>query len=204
MADNIVAVQGIHRILMLRKLSEANKVDAQVLPWQEGATFGIKRDDKSTATKSGKVSKGADPETELKTTFIDNWSKIADQLYDSVLDGDVMEAWIVDRTRKKNGKYFAWYMRGVVSDDSTDNDADDSSKRETTFNINYGPVRGWTALTNEQEAQIAYIFRGVGKIDSEAKNDGTDGNGAAWSDEDAGTGEVAEDTQTNTAGGNGQ
>ena len=93
-------------------------------------------------------------------------------------------------------------MRGVVSDDSTDNDADDSSKRETTFNINYGPVRGWTALTNEQEAQIAYIFRGVGKIDGEAKNDGTDGNGAAWSDEDAGAGEVAEDIKTNAVGGN--
>ena len=51
------------------------------------------------------------------------------------------------------------------------------------------PQRGWTSLPDEMGAQISYVFRGVGKIEGVAKNDGTDGNGKAWNETtDPGTG----------------
>lgn len=48
----------------------------------------------------------------------------------------------------------------------------------------------------EMKQQMAYVFRGVGKIEGTAKDDGTDGNGQAWKAEDAGTG--SEDVTTDT------
>lgn len=128
----------------------------------------------------------------ILVTFKGIIANIADQLYDSVLDGDILDVWIVNYQRKKGAKYFAWSMRGKVSEDSGSNDADDNSERELTFKITAGPKRGWTDITAETEAAMAYVFRGIGKIEGEAKNDGTDGGGLAWTAEDAGVGTLPE------------
>ncbi|MBE8118131.1 phage major tail protein, TP901-1 family [Limosilactobacillus fermentum] len=188
----VTTIEGKQVFLLVRKLSEATKTVGQIVPFQESLDFEIKTDDDTTTTKTGKVSKPTDPETEVKTKFIDNFSNIADQLYDSVLDGDILDVWIVNYQRKKGAKYFAWSMRGKVSEDSGSNDADDNSERELTFKITAGPKRGWTDITAETEAAMAYVFRGIGKIEGEAKNDGTDGGGLAWTAEDAGVGTLPE------------
>lgn len=185
----VPALQGVDVLLFARKLSEASKKNGQLIPYQTALSFEPKRDSDSKATKSGTVVTQSSVETELKVEFTNNWSEIADQLWDSILDGDKMEFWIIYRKRKnKDGKYFAFYMQGTVKEDSNDNDSDDLSKRETSITIDGTPKRGWTDLSDEDEQAIAYVFRGVGKIEGTTKNDGTDGNGRAWTDADAGTG----------------
>ena len=63
-------------------------------------------------------------------------SKAADDIYDSLYFNKKIEVWKVhlDRVRS-DGKVYAEYMRGIVSEDSNDNDADDHSTRDATFTI---------------------------------------------------------------------
>lgn len=183
-------IQGVNVVVYARKLSEAAKVAGQLIPYQTSLNIDPQRDSDKKKTKSGTVTTTSSLETDFKFEFVNNWSKIADQLLDSIFDNEEMEFWAVNRQRKNaDGQYYALYLRGKVTEDSNDNDPDDVSSRETTITVDYGPVRGWVTLSEEQEAELAYIFRGVGAIEGTPKNDGTDGAGKAWNKEtDAGQG----------------
>lgn len=183
-------IQGVNVVVYARKLSEAAKVAGQLIPYQTSLNIDPQRDSDKKKTKSGTVTTTSSLETDFKFEFVNNWSKIADQLLDSIFDNEEMEFWAVNRQRKNSeGQYYALYLRGKVTEDSNDNDPDDVSSRETTITVDYGPVRGWVTLSEKQEAELAYIFRGVGAIEGSPKNDGTDGAGKAWNKEtDAGQG----------------
>lgn len=190
MANDLEQIQGVNVVVYARKLSEATKVAGQLIPYQTSLTIDPQRDSDTKKTKSGSVTTTSSLETDFKFEFVNNWSKIADQLLDSIFDNEEMEFWAVNRQRKNSeGQYYALYLRGKVTEDSNDNDPDDVSSRETTITVDYGPVRGWVTLSEDQEAELAYIFRGVGVIEDTPKNDGTDGAGKAWNGEtDAGQG----------------
>lgn len=183
-------IQGVNVVVYARKLAEAAKVAGQLIPYQTSLSIDPQRDSDKKKTKSGTVTTTSSLETDFKFEFVNNWSKIADQLLDSIFDNEEMEFWAVNRQRKNaDGQYYALYLRGKVTEDSNDNDPDDVSSRETTITVDYGPVRGWVTLSEEQEAELAYIFRGIGAIEGSPKNDGTDGAGKAWNKEtDAGQG----------------
>lgn len=183
-------IQGVNVVVYARKLAEAAKVAGQLIPYQTSLSIDPQRDSDKKKTKSGTVTTTSSLETDFKFEFVNNWSKIADQLLDSIFDNEEMEFWAVNRQRKNSeGQYYALYLRGKVTEDSNDNDPDDVSSRETTITVDYGPVRGWVTLSEEQEAELAFIFRGVGAIEGTPKNDGTDGAGKAWNKEtDAGQG----------------
>lgn len=190
MANDLEQIQGVNVVVYARKLAEASKVAGQLIPYQTSLNIDPQRDSDKKKTKSGTVTTTSSLETDFKFEFVNNWSKIADQLLDSIFDNEEMEFWAVNRQRKNSeGQYYALYLRGKVTEDSNDNDPDDVSSRETTITVDYGPVRGWVTLSEEQEAELAYIFRGVGAIEGSPKNDGTDGAGKAWNKEtDAGQG----------------
>ncbi len=187
---NLEKIQGVNVVVYARKLAEAAKVAGQLIPYQTSLSIDPQRDSDKKKTKSGTVTTTSSLETDFKFEFVNNWSKIADQLLDSIFDNEEMEFWAVNRQRKNSeGQYYALYLRGKVTEDSNDNDPDDVSSRETTITVDYGPVRGWVTLSEEQEAELAYIFRGIGAIEGSPKNDGTDGAGKAWNKEtDAGQG----------------
>lgn len=187
---NLEKIQGVNVVVYARKLAEASKVAGQLIPYQTSLSIDPQRDSDKKKTKSGTVTTTSSLETDFKFEFVNNWSKIADQLLDSIFDNEEMEFWAVNRQRKNaDGQYYALYLRGKVTEDSNDNDPDDVSSRETTITVDYGPVRGWVTLSEDQEAELAYIFRGVGAIEGTPKNDGTDGAGKAWNKEtDAGQG----------------
>lgn len=190
MANDLEQIQGVNVVVYARKLAEASKVSGQLIPYQTSLNIDPQRDSDKKKTKSGTVTTTSSLETDFKFEFVNNWSKIADQLLDSIFDNEEMEFWAVNRQRKNSeGQYYALYLRGKVTEDSNDNDPDDVSSRETTITVDYGPVRGWVTLSEEQEAELAYIFRGIGAIEGSPKNDGTDGAGKAWNKEtDAGQG----------------
>ena len=178
---NLEKIQGVNVVVYARKLAEAAKVAGQLIPYQTSLSIDPQRDSDKKKTKSGTVTTMSSLETDFKFEFVNNWSKIADQLLDSIFDNEEMEFWAVNRQRKNaDGQYYALYLRGKVTEDSNDNDPDDVSSRETTITVDYGPVSGWVTLSEDQEAELAYIFRGVGAIEGTPKNDGTDGAGKAW------------------------
>lgn len=193
----IPALQGIDVVLFARKLSEAGKVAGQLIPYQTSLSFDPQRDSDTNPTKSGSVGTSSSLETDLEVEFINNWSTIADQLLDSLFNNEKMEFWIVYRKRRNNaGKYYAIYMQGMVNEDETDGDPDDTSNRDTSITVDGTPQRGWTDLPDEAQEELDYVFRGVGVV-TDAKDDGTDGGGAAWTDADAGTGSESVTTTNN-------
>ena len=174
-------LQGYDTLLLVRPLSMAHEISAEVIPFQTSLSFDPQRDTDTNQTKSGIVPTTASLETDLEVEFVNNISKAADWLLDSLLNEGEIECWVVYRKRVNGeGKVFAIYMRGKVTEDSNDNDPDDNSTRDVTFTISGKPQLGWTKLPDDIQAELAYVFRGVGVIERDEKNDGTDGQGTPW------------------------
>lgn len=182
----IQALQGMNALLYIRLLKNADKEDGQLVPMQTSMDFDLKRDSDSTTTKSGNVNTTSSIETELKTEFIDNISKVSDDLYDAIMNNERVEAWKINIDRiNDTGQYFAWYMRGSVTEDSNGNDSDDNATRELTFSIDGKPKRGWLTLPESAKEELDYVFRGIVKTSSSDQT----GQGTAYNnDTDLGTG----------------
>lgn len=186
MADTEIQVlQGMNALMYIRLLKNADKEEGQLVPMQTSLTFDPQRKSDSTATKSGNVATTSSIETKLKAEFIDNISKVSDDLYTSLLNNERVEVWKINRDRVNDkGQYYAWYMRGYVTEDSNDNDADDNSTREVDFTVDGTPKRGWLTLPESAQEELDYVFRGIGQVST---SDAT-GQGAAYADTDRGTG----------------
>ena len=197
MANELKVLEGMDVIALARKHSAQATVSGQIIPWQTSLSFDPSVDSSSTVTKGGNVATRSSASTEVEIEFLNNTSAIADTMYDSLFDGELLDFWILYRKRKNaEGKYYAWYMQVTVQEDSSDNDPDDHSTRDVTFSVNGTPKRGWTALDDETQAQVDYVFLGVGKVD---EADAT-GGGTVW---DKGTDSGINVTGTEPAGGTG-
>lgn len=188
MAQDIQILQGLDTVAYVRlKKNSANQA-GQLIPYQTSLDFDPQRDTDTTQTKMGGVPTTSSLETDLEIEFVNNISKVSDDLMTSLLKNEDIEVWIVYRKRKNaEGKYFAWYMQGIVSEDENENDPDDNSTRDVTFTIKGEPQRGWLTLSDEAEEELAYVFKGIGAVTS----GDTTGGGTAYADADAGTGSDA-------------
>lgn len=177
MVNELKVLEGVDVIALARKHSDQATMSGQILPWQTSLSFDPSVDTDSTVTKDGNVATRSNPTTDLETEFLNNTSAIADAMYDSLFDNELLDFWVLYRNRRNNeGKYFAWYMQVLVSEDSSDNDPDDHSTRDVSFSVNGKPKRGWTALDSETQQAVDYIFHGVGKVTDEDKT----GGGTEW------------------------
>ena len=185
MAQEIQILQGVDTVAYVRLKKNAASQAGQLIPYQTSLDFDPQRDTDTTKTKMGGVPTTSSLETDLEIEFVNNISKISDDLMTSLLKNEDIEVWIVYRKRKNaEGKYFAWYMQGIVSEDENENDPDDNSTRDVTFTIKGEPQRGWLTLSDEAEEELAYVFQGIGAI----TGSDTTGGGKAYADADAGTG----------------
>lgn len=188
-------LEGKNAVLFERLLENAKKEPAQLIPYQTSLSYDPKRDTDSTTTKMGNVPTASNIETDLEVEFLNAISKAADDIYDSLYFNKKIEVWKVhlDRVRS-DGKVYAEYMRGIVSEDSNDNDADDHSTRDATFTIDGVAKRGWTDLPADIKEEIDYVFRDLAKI-----ADGGEGSGEAFKDDDRGIGANEKEEATNLA-----
>lgn len=186
MANNdIQYLQGIDTVAYVRLLENAAKERGQLIPYQTSLDFDPQRDTDTTQTKQGGVPTTSSLETDLEIEFVHNISKVSDDLMTSLLKNKDIEVWIVYRKRRNaQGQYYAWYMRGIVSEDENENDPDDNSTRDVTFTIKGEPQRGWLTLPDDAEEELSYVFQGIGQVTEQDKQ----GGGTAFTDEDAGKG----------------
>lgn len=188
MANELKVLEGMDVVALARKHSDQATVSGQIIPWQTSLSFDPSVDSDSTVTKDGNVATRSSASTDLEVEFLNNTAAIADVMYDSLFDGELLDFWILYRKRKNaEGKYLAWYMQVTVQEDSSDNDPDDHSTRDVTFSVNGTPKRGWTTLDDETQEQVDYVFLGVGKVTDTDKT----GGGTVW--------DKAVDPGTNTA-----
>lgn len=185
MAQDIQVLQGLDTVAYVRLKKNAANQAGQLIPYQTSLDFDPQRDTDTTQTKMGGVPTTSSLETDLEIEFVNNISKVSDDLMTSLLKNEDVEVWIVYRKRKNaEGKYFAWYMQGIVSEDENENDPDDNSTRDVTFSIKGEPQRGWLTLSDEAEEELAYVFQGIGAVTGSDKT----GGGKAYADSDAGAG----------------
>lgn len=185
MASDIQVLQGLDTVAYVRLKKNADKERGQLIPYQTSLDFDPQRDTDTTQTKMGGVPTTSSLETDLEIEFVHNISKVSDDLLTSLLKNEDVEIWIVYRKRRNaEGKYFAWYMQGIVSEDENENDPDDNSTRDVTFTIKGEPQRGWLTLPDEAEEELSYVFQGIGVVTSQDPT----GQGTAYVDADAGTG----------------
>ena len=178
-------LQGMDTLAYIRLLKNAEKEQGQLIPYQTSLSFDPQRDSDTTQTKDGAVGTSSSLKTEIEVEFVNNISKVSDDLYDALIQNEKVEIWIVNISRKNSeGKVFAWYAQGSVTEDSNDNDPDDNSTRDVTFSVDGTPQRGWLELPNNAKEELAYVFRGLGIVSGSDET----GKGTAWKDADRGTG----------------
>ena len=187
-------LQGMDTLAYIRLLKNAATEEGQLIPYQTSLSFDPQRDSDTTQTKDGAVGTSSSLETKIEVEFVNNISKVSDDLYNALIKNEKVEIWIVNISRKNSeGKVFSWYAQGSVTEDSSDNDPDDNSTRDVTFSVDGEPQRGWLELPASAKEELAYVFRGLGVVSSE---DAT-GKGTAWQEADRGTGSAtAAATQT--------
>lgn len=190
MAENVRTIQGKDVYLFVRRLKDAKTDPGKLIPYQTSLSFDPSRDSDTTQTKSGVVTTSAAIETDLEVEFVNNTSAIADALYDYFFANELLELWVVFIDRfNEEGKVKSFYMRGTISEDSSDNDPDDNSTRDVTFAIQGTPKGGWSKLPESAMEQLEYVYRGL-----EALGESTT-NGTPWKESDAGT-DVPKTTST--------
>lgn len=185
MAETLTKLQGKNAVLFVRLLEDQTKMEAQLVPYQTSLSFDPSIDSDTTATKDGSVASQSSVETELEVEFVNNNHFIADKIRHALFDGRKVETWIVNKDRIKTNtdgstkEVYAWYMRGSVNEDSNDNDADDLSTRDVTFTVDGTPKDGWLSLSDDQQADFDYIFRGL----DIAKDDNDTAGGTKYDEE---------------------
>lgn len=198
----VQALQGKRMIGAMRLLENANKEDAEIIPLQGDSSLSLKRDSKSTTTKSGNISAPGGLTTEIDQTFYECISKVSDEFYDAVLDNKIVEFWLINLDRvNSEGKHWSIYVRANVTEDKPSFKADGTAERSPKMSVIGTPQRGYTALSDYQEAMIDYAYRGIGKVAENATEDGTAGNGTPYDAEKALTDTVpSSDTKETDSG----
>lgn len=180
-------LQGLDTVAYVRLLKNAKTEQGQLIPYQTSLSFDPQRDSDTTQTKDGAVGTTSSLETEIEVEFVNNISKVSDDLYEALLENEKVEIWIVNLKRKNSaGKLFSWYAQGSVTEDSNDNDPDDNSTRDVTFSVDGVPQRGWLELPESAKEELAYVFRGIGVI----SDDDQTGKGESWKEADRGIGTI--------------
>lgn len=183
-------LQGTKQIPFLRFLSDAGTKKATMCSYVTGNNFNLTRQVTNTATKNGQVPTPGTLTTAVTLNVLNAATELNDDLYTAILDTAKAEYWQVSLDRKKDDKYFAWYVRGYVTAVNQTNNANADSTLAVTFTPEGDPQRGWLTLDSDTLDEINYVFRGIDPVTDSASN----GGGQAFDEKadagKAGTGEA--------------
>jgi TP901-1 family phage major tail protein len=158
------AVQGIDRIILFRKLSEASTKAATKLAYQTDHSIGITNDGTVDDTKDGAVHSAGNPAYDFNiTSIMARGDEEVKNIKNAVLDGDMYEFWEIDRveegTADNVGKFAATYYRGRFTSFSTSNGVNNSVELSLDVQIVGRGQDGWATLTEDQAEVVQYTFQ---------------------------------------------
>lgn len=154
---------GKNKILLFRKYDgDTNETKATLLVFQTDHTFTYNRDIDRIVTKSGTVVKVGGLEAEVPIEAVQSKEDpTAELLKESVKKGYKLELWevTVDEDLKDGDKYPAVYCQGYLDSWEIGANVEDESTVSSTFIVEKEPQEGYTALAEEQELAVQYVFR---------------------------------------------
>ena len=163
MAEEAKMLEGKHKILLFRKLSEQT-VAAAKLVFQTEHTFSYSRELDKIVTKDGTIIKVGELESEVGIEAIQSkQDPTADMLRDAVIKGEKLEMWevTVDPELKSasEDKYPAIYVQGYLDSWETTSGAEDEGEVSSNFIVELEPQFGEATLTAEQQQAVQYVFK---------------------------------------------
>lgn len=155
------AVAGVKRILLYRVYGDTSDATKIALQTEHDASSSL--DITNEATKDGNVESEGQIEQEVSSTFILSAGDDAlDILKDAQENGDIVELWDIDSNetnQNEDGKYKATYYRVKISEITETAGVDESVSVDVTYTVVGGiGQRGYTAVTDDQEEVIQYVF----------------------------------------------
>lgn len=155
-------LEGKNKILLFRRLKDADKEDAIKLVFQTEHSFEYERDIDKIVTKDGVIIKVGELEAEVPIEAIQSKDDPAyEMLQDAMIAGEQLELWevTIDEDLKEDDKYPAVYCRGYLDSWSPSNPAEDEAEISSNFNVELEPQFGMATLTEEMEQAVQYEFR---------------------------------------------
>lgn len=184
--QQVQLLQGKNEVFFVRLLKNAGTEAAMLIPYLTSGSVNQSRSTTNTETKSGTVHAVGSLTTTMSANFEDAISKVGDEIREAITNAAKIEVWEVRLDRVKNGKNWARYAQGYVTQDNGTNAPNAVSTRAVTFTIEGQPQEGWTAVPEESQEEINYVFKGLGANDT----------GTAWTDSDVGAGSNDSGTST--------
>lgn len=199
--SEVQALAGKRMVSYFRLLENAQKEKAELVPLQGDSDISFKRSSKTTTTKSGNINTSTGLTSEIDQTFYEGISKVSDEFYDAILEDKVVEYWLVNLDRVNDqGKFWAIYARAKVTEDKQSYKEDSAAERSPKMEVIGTPRRGYLTLSDYDQDMLAYAFRGIDKVADTPKEDGTDGGGLAYENNDR----TKDTVPTNTTAGAGK
>lgn len=153
--------QGKNKILLFRRLADAETKTATKLVFQTDHTFAFNRSLDKITTKDGSLIKVGGLESEVSIEAIQAKNdELGDILRDAVIKGEKLELWEVDVDPDiVDGEYNAIYAQGYLESWESGANVEDESAISSTFQVELEPQFGKVTLTEEQETAVQYAFR---------------------------------------------
>lgn len=154
------AIQGKDKLLLVRRLDEADSAAATKPLYQIEHKWEYSRDSKSQQTKDGAVPTSGGLEVSLSLKGLASRDDENEYMLNAVEDGATVEFWDVDlKGVQKGGKYPARYARGKVGKWSVPSNVEDLDEIETEATIEGKPVKGYATVSDEVIEEAQYAFR---------------------------------------------
>lgn len=153
--------QGKNKILLFRRLKDAETKAATKLVFQKDHTFTFNRALDKIVTKDGTIIKVGELESEVPLEAIQAKNDpLGNMLRDAVIKGEKLELWEVDvDPDAESAEYDAIYAQGYLGSWESGANVDDESAISSTFQVEMEPQFGKVTLSEEQETAVQYAFR---------------------------------------------
>ena len=162
MANEVTPKQGLHKVLMIRRLSKAHEESAARLALQIEHNLQYERSSEQTATKDGSVGTSGSLAVTMDIQAIISDDPLNNDIYEAFINGETLEFWEVDFTDEEtpgSNKFKAKYMRGRLNSWSEPANVDTIQELSTTATIDGRPQTGYVTVAGGLVEQATYSFR---------------------------------------------
>lgn len=160
MATQYFVKQGRKFMSYLRLERDATEEAAIRPAYQLSTNLSIEPQSDSTMTKDGNVNIQSGNETTVEISYLLSDDPTTDLIYEAVRENLLVEHWLVDLSQPvEKGGYAARYMQGYFQGFELPADAEGGVEISGELSINGDPVDGVVTLTEEDIANIQYVFR---------------------------------------------
>lgn len=166
------AIKGVNAFLLFRKLSEAQKKEAQRLAYQTEHSRSLTADSSNTVTKDGNVNVPGVAKVEMSvTSVLSQGDTLQEELEQAIVDGSRYEIWEIVRIEdesvlaegEQTKKYPATYYQGYITSAESNFGAEDLTQLSIGLAIDGVGAKGMATVTEKQSEAIQYAYRDTGK-----------------------------------------